>query len=247
MHLNLKQISSIALLGLITTQAAFAATYHDPDFVTWIKSNFVSTLSLGQSWEHAGEAQTINLAPDITKIYTANSPTYTLMTGDLFLGVQSSLPHNFQGQLGFDVGATSSADLSGNIWDDANPEFNNYMYQYSIRHQHIAIKGKLLHDCHWPVLPWISATVGVGFNTAYGFTNTPTIFEAVASPNFASHTTHAFTYAIGLGAQYTLNKNWQIGLGYEFADWGKSQLAAPGPSLSHLYTNSLLLNLTYLA
>lgn len=44
------------------------------------------------------------------------------------------------------------------------------------------------------------------------------------------------------------------GIGYEFADWGRSQLnRAPGQtlnsglSLSHLYTNGFLFNLTYSA
>ena len=72
--------------------------------------------------------------------------------------------------------------------------------------------------------------------------------------NFASNTTTAFTYTLGAGVQRYLNPHWQAGIGYEFADWGRSQLNRAlgqtlnsGLSLSHLYTNGFLLNLTYLA
>jgi hypothetical protein len=46
----------------------------------------------------------------------------------------------------------------------------------------------------------------------------------------------------------------KIGDGYEFADWGQSQLGrasgqtlSPGLSLNHLYTHGVLFNLTNLA
>jgi hypothetical protein len=51
-----------------------------------------------------------------------------------------------------------------------------------------------------------------------------------------------------------VNANWQIGIAYEFADWGKSELGrAAGQTLNsglkieHLYTQGVLVNLTYLA
>jgi len=71
-------------------------------------------------------------------------------------------------------------------------------------------------------------------------------------PDFASNTTTAFTYTLGVGVERHLNPHWQAGLGYEFADWGKSQLSRAsrqtlnnGLSLSHVYTNGFLFNLTY--
>jgi hypothetical protein len=45
-----------------------------------------------------------------------------------------------------------------------------------------------------------------------------------------------------------------VGAGYEFADWGKSglnraagQTLNTGLALNHLYTNGVLVNLTYVA
>jgi opacity protein-like surface antigen len=121
-------------------------------------------------------------------------------------------------------------------------------------HTHLALKGKLLADHNSMIIPWLSASIGVGFNQAHHFNNTPIISEAIASPNFSNNTMTAFTYTLGAGIQRNLNTHWQAGIGYEFSDWGKSQLGrayeqtlGSGLILNHLYTNGVLFNLTYLA
>jgi opacity protein-like surface antigen len=222
------------------------------NFADMIKSSWVATASLGFGWENAGNTQTFYLAPELEKTYTADNSTHSFPSGELFLGIQRTLHKKIQGQLGFEIARTGDANVSGNIWDDADSRFNNYTYKYAVQHTHIALKGKLLGDMGWPVQPWISAAVGVGFNRSDYFSNLPIIFEAVPAPNFNSNTTTAFTYTIGAGFEQELTKHWKAGLGYEFADWGKSQLRRAagqtlnsGLSLSHLYNSSILLNLTY--
>lgn len=217
-----------------------------------LKSSGVATLSLGPVWENTGNTQTFYLAPNIEKTYAANHASHALVDGEIFLGIQKPIREKLDGQIGLAVATTGNASLSGNIWDDAQSQFNNYTYDYQVRHTHVAIKGKLLADRGYVVTPWVSGSLGVGFNQAHDFSNTPTISEAVVMSNFASNTTTAFTYTLGVGVQRHLNQHWQAGIGYEFADWGKSQLSRAsgqtlnsGLSLSHLYTNGLLFNLTY--
>ena len=234
---------------------AYAAEVNlNTSFNSLLQSSFVTSLSIGPSWESAGQTQTINLAPDIIKTYTANKPTNSLPSGEIFLGIKNSLPKQLEGQVGLAFIATGNATLSGDIWDAAEPTFNNYTYKYKVNHTAILLKGKLLGNWNFPIIPWISASLGVGFNKAYDFNNTPTIYEAVQTPNFSSNTTTTFSYAVGIGIQRQLIPHWQIGIGYEFSDWGKSQLGSvsgensnQGPSLSHLYTNSILFNITYMA
>lgn len=216
--------------------------------------SWVGTLSLGPVWESGGKTQTFYLASEIEKTYAANSDTHTLFDGEVFLGFQKVLSQNLQGQLGLAIAATSNASLSGAIWDDADPEFANYVYEYQIQHTHIAAKAKLLADMGYWVTPWISGSLGVGFNYANSYSNTPIIFEAIPNENFKSHTETTFTYTVGAGVQKALNNHWQVGVGYEFADWGKSNLNRAagqtlnsGISLNHLYTNGVMFNLTYLA
>lgn len=255
----MSKINEKILLGLLTFTFCLPSAYAaesilNTNLVSFIKSSFVASLSVGPGWESGGQTQTLNLTPDIIKTYTANKSTNTLPVGELFLGMKHSLPKQLEGQIGLAFVAAGNATLSGDIWDDADPAFNNYTYKYKVRHMALALKGKLFGHWNLPVMPWISAALGVGFNEAYGFSNTPTIYEAIASPNFTSHTNTAFTYAVGIGVERQINPHWQIGAGYEFSDWGSSQLGSAsgesvnqGLSLSHLYTNSILFNLTYAA
>ncbi len=212
----------------------------------------VISLSGGATWAKAGDTQTFFLAPDIEKTYWAQKTSKGLATGELFLGMQKLLSSEIQAQLGLALAATANTNLQGEIWDDADPQFNNYVYQYKIQHSRIALKGKLIADKGYWAMPYLSGSVGVGFNRAHEFTNTPVIFEALPNNNFSDHTQSAFTYTIGLGLQKAIDTHWQFGLGYEFADWGKSQLNRAqeqtfntGLKLSHLYTNGVLLNVTY--
>lgn len=79
----------------------------------------------------------------------------------------------------------------------------------------------------------VGESLGVGFNRAHDFTNTPLIFEALPKT--------ALTYTLGAGVQKVLNGHGQIGLGYELAYWEESELGRAleqtmntGLTLSHL-------------
>jgi opacity protein-like surface antigen len=240
----------LALLTSVLTGSVFAGTMG----IASQSSNrrWVSTLSVGPVWEQAGKTQSFYLTPEIEKTYAAHQSTNTLADGELFVGMQQILSKSIQAQLGLALVATSDASLSGFIWDDEIAPFANHSYRYKIQHSHVAVKTKLLIDKGYWLTPWISGSLGIGFNTAHAFQNTPLIYEAVVNPNFAAHTQIAFTYRVGAGVQKALNQHWQVGVGYEFADWGQSRLGPAAEQtlnnrieLNHLYTNGILFNLTY--
>jgi opacity protein-like surface antigen len=243
---------AISFIASLITNNAFAGTMGTVEQqAAW---SWVGTLSAGPVWEDGGSTQSFYLTPEIEKTYVANRSTKGLFDGELFVGLQTNLSQILLGQLGLAVAATSNAALSGVIWDDTDPEFDNYTYSYQIQHTQIAAKGKILANMGYWFMPWVSASIGVGFNKASDFTNTPLIFEAVRNPDFSSHTQTAFSYTVGAGLQKSLNDHWQIGVGYEFADWGKSNLSSAarqtlneGLSINHLYTNGVLFNLTYIS
>lgn len=246
------KIIYITILASLATSSALAASpkiFSLPAGYSWVGS-----ISAGPTWEHAGQAQTFYLTSDTQKTYTASRPTDILPQGQVFVGIQKILRDHIIGQLGLNLVVTGSANPKGNIWDDANAAFNNYTYSYKINHRSLDLKGKLLVDNGYWFIPWFSASIGVGCNNAYSYGNSPTIFEAVANANFTSNTTTAVTYSLGIGAQRVINQNWQAGLGYEFSDWGKSQLGRAagqtmnqGLTLNHLYTNSIIFNITYVS
>ncbi len=246
MKIQLSLVNGLFGFFLVAVASKGTASTHT------LKSSWVATLSLGQAWERAGHTQAFYLDPSIKKAYVAQDASHALLDGELFLGIQQPLREKLEGQIGLAVATTGNAALSGHVWDDAEPQFNNYTYRYQVKHTHVALKGKLLADRGYVVKPWVSASVGVGFNEAHDFSNTPIIPEAVVMPNFTSNTKTAFTYTLGVGVERHLNPHWQAGVGYEFADWGRSQLSRAsgqtlnsGLSLSNLYTNGFVFNLTY--
>lgn len=216
-------------------------------------SDLVFTLSAGPSLSSTGETQTFELAPGIEKSYVPNKSTKSIATSEFFVGLQMPLHNQFDAQVGLALGVSSPMSLSGDIWDDADPAFNNYSYRYQVQHTRLALKGKLAADWGMPVLPWVSASLGLAYNRASSFSSTPTDPSAVSTPNFSNHSTWAFAYTLGFGAQHNFSEHWSAGLGYELADWGKSSLGTAegqtmgsGLEFTHLYTHSILINLTYI-
>ena len=248
MNRLLFSVVAAGLLGSTATAGTMGPVMPSRDW-TWVGS-----IAAGPVWSRGGETQTFYLAPEIEKTYVARRVTNAIALGELFVGIQKLLTSQWLGQLGLAVATTGDAKLQGVIWDDADPQFDNHNYQYKVRNTRLALKGKLLFDKGSWLMPWVSASLGTGFNRAHGFTNTPRIFEALPNPNFSNHTKTAFTYTLGAGVQKSISKRWQVGVGYEFADWGKSRLERAsgqtlnsGLGLNHLYTNGVLFNLTYIA
>lgn len=212
----------------------------------------VVTLSIGPAWYRGGETQTLEIIPDFFNTYTANKITRSLASGELFVGLQRPISTRLSGQLGIAGSIYNSAHLQGSIWEMADPNFDNFSYRYNIRQKRVALKGLLLsHAFSRAWLPYLSSSAGIGFNKADSFTIIPTLFSAVAPPAFQNNTITSFSYTFGVGLRKTLNAHWQAGIGYEFADWGKSRFnPASGQTLNtsvqlnHLYTNELQFSLS---
>lgn len=220
-------------------------------------ADFLIGLSAGPTWISGNQTQTISLQSDVVKTYTADRNNHLLPSFELFVGRQKPLAkpllsHTFMEQFGLSIVEASNADLTGDIWEDADPNFNNSYYTYKIKHMHVAAKGRLILDEGHAVEPYVSGSVGVGFNRAYQFTITPRIPTEVASPAFGANTTTTFSYTLGIGLQKRFYENLQVAIGYEFADWGKSSLSpaanqttSQNPTLNHLYAHTLQLSLLY--
>jgi len=235
---------TIVLFGFLLSSAAFAT-----------EDQYVVGLTPGWDWVSGNKTQTLNLEPDVQKTYTANNNTKSFPSLEFFLGWQKAhlLKHKLIGQIGVDIAAAGNAKLKGNIWDEADPAFNDFTYSYQVQHTQVAIKGRLIGDCGLMFEPYISGSIGVGFNRAYNFTINPLISPAVVAPLFHSNTTSSFIYTIGIGLQKSLSQHFQAAIGYEFANWGKTQLSrATGqttnqaPSVNPLYAQQIQLSLYYI-
>ena len=214
----------------------------------------VTTLSLGPAWANPGANQTFFFQSALSEAFVPKWSTAVLGDGEIFLGRQHRLAPHWQAQLGVAGAATTPISRNGDIWQDSDPNFNNFFYNYKISHAHVAVKGKLLTDVYSLLQPYVSGSLGVGFNHAYHYNSVSKLFEVLPEPSFAPQTTTALTYTLGIGLQRELNQHWSFGVGYEFSDWGKTTLAsAPeqlsngGLSLHHVYTQQLQFSLSFFA
>ena len=240
----------IVTLGTILSNTVFAGTLGIPEN----PKTLIMTLSIGPLWTNTGQTQTFFLQPDIEKTYKAFNKNTTLFGGEFFAGMQRAVYPNILAQLGLAVAAATSTRLNGEIWEDADPDANNFFYKYRVNRTRLAVKGKLVLE-QWQIFnPYLSGSLGLGFNRSHNFIIQSKLCEESPTFKFRSHSTTTLAYTLGAGLQKDLTNHWQVGVGYEFAAWGSSRLKhAPGQTLNsglrlnHLNTNQLQFSISYLA
>lgn len=216
------------------------------------------TVSVGPAWSEPGKTQNAAFLPGGNEArYVKTNGSSTIAVGELFFGYESPLVSDYRGQLGIAFLGATNVSLTGDVWTNATPSTNNFFYTYSINHLQFALKGKIISERDMKALyafhPYISGSIGVGFNQSYKFALHNRQLGQTAPQPFADNTTTAFTYTAGAGLQRRINSNWIFGIGYDFNDWGKSYLSSantqnPGVralALNHVYVNELQFGFTY--
>jgi opacity protein-like surface antigen len=241
------------IFGCLLANVALA----DSSQVSTNHDGFVIGISGEPTWTSGSRSQTLTVSIDNLKTYTTSESNNPIANIGVFLGWQNHFllnhfKHPFLTQLGLSVSQASTAKLSGNIWEDADPAFDNYQYSYKVNHTFVGITGRLVSDCDFILNPYLAASIGVGLNRAYQFTINPIISNEVPAPAFGDKTNSTLSYTLGIGLQKSFQQ-WQIAVGYEFGDWGKTSFSgAPGQATTaryrqqHLYTHSLQFSLFYL-
>ena len=217
--------------------------------------------SAGPSWANPGQDQYIYplTQPPLITRYITTSGYGALATGELFFGLQRLVTPGILGQLGLEYAGSTDAKTSGVTTVDGVP--NLYTYSYKINHGRIALKGKLIANALHPIIqPYLSAGLGASFNGSHDYIPITNPL-ALPAPWFATNSVWGFTYTLGIGLQTMVSPHWQVGAGYEFADWGQSFLGGNGftgsfsngtfgpvfksLALGHVYTNTLLFSVGY--
>ncbi len=211
----------------------------------------IVTLSGGPAWTTPGQDLYLYPVLPATQIdhYIYNSPTKTIATGEIFFGLRRIAFPGATAEAGIGLAGATDAKISGSVTVNDVPGFGEY--NYSVEHMRVDLKAKLIANCY-RLQPYISGSIGPSWNNSHDFRATSINSAVYTAPWFATRTNIAFAYTLGVGVQAVLNPHWQVGVGYEFADWGKSGLGLDnytnivGPNLVHLYTNELLFSISYL-
>lgn len=258
----------IVLLGCVLAMQVLAGEmYSDRSYDDSPGWPFVATLNIGPAWARPGEGQVLTLQPHVSKAYipfpssrtikliNTAAGTNTLFTGELFLGLYGSINSAVVGQLGVAFGGSTQVRVKGTVFEDSNLDFGNFTYTYGVRNVRAALKGKLLYDPNfYEVFPYVSGSAGIGYNHSSGFTINTRLFQEIPAPLFSDKSRSGFSYTLGAGLETVLDDNWRVALGYEFADWGVSNLGPAigqsfgnGPHINNLHTHELQIGLTYMS
>src|SRR5579862_7400442 len=92
----------------------------------------VATLSAGPVWQRSTNNQTFYLADELEKSYRYDLSSTSLAEGEFFIGLQQAILERANVQFGIMLAANSQTRESGKIWDDADPEFDNFNFKYKI-------------------------------------------------------------------------------------------------------------------
>lgn len=212
----------------------------------------VYMLSLNDSRAKVKQSSNIELSPNTTNFYYAESQKVSIFGGELFVGYEKRVNEWVAIQFGAEGALTNDARLRGIIVQNQDPD--SLYYFYKIYHGYVGAKGRLVAHKEKVLQPYISGSLGAGFNNSHGFINKSNNPAVPTTANFASNLTTAISYIVGGGVEARLDDNIKIGVGYEYSGWGKSKLGIipgqttnSGPGLANIYTNSLQISIIYKA
>ena len=204
-----------------------------------------------------GQSQTFPVTdPATTEFfqYQAYRPSQTSSLGNLFIGAQWQLTHNWFIQGGLDYTGIAAYSAKGTLTQGADAiSADVYNYSYNVLPRQLMAAGKLLYSFKQIYHPYFFAGIGSSFNKAYNFkTSVPPFLTFTRQ--YDDYWNYSFTYSLGVGMDVDVTRNMRLGLGYRFADLGAASFSyatinnvkvTGSLSQSHIYTNQLLAQLTW--
>lgn len=246
-------LMSIAMLSCHGFAANLKLAPHDRKPEEKRPSSWVATLTLADVIVKTDHEQTLTLLPPFQNHYTAEKSTHHTFSGGLFLGREQSINPDFAVQLGFGAYTNAKIKPEGVVWQFDLPEFDNLNYRYHVSSQRLLVEMKLLNASFQPFHPYITANLGASRNKAHNYLETARIPEAVPPLPFEDKSTTSFSYGLGLGLDFDYSAHVRLGLGYQFADFGRlsfnpgaAQLTQESLSLPHLHNHQIRFQLSYL-
>lgn len=212
--------------------------------------NRVAAFSIGPAWSRNGQSQTLTILPNEVNHYAAKIQNNVFPYMEAFLGREKQWSQILYTQLGLEIGGGSAARFRGTVTSETVPQFTTETYSYNVNELRVLAKGKILFDLNfYETRPFLTAGIGIGFNHSYGYAVKPT---SASTALFKSNTQTALATTLGVGFEEVINDHWHAAIGYEYANWGKSQLDAaahqittPGLVVNNVYVNTVLLSLLY--
>ncbi len=187
--------------------------------------------------------------------YSADNNTQGKLLYGAFVGAEKEFSQKFYLQLGFDFNQEQPFSAEGSFVQGADAQSaDTYHYSYRIITRQLLAEGKLLYPVKKRWYPYLLVGLGASFNNSYHYrTDVPPLLTLTRT--YSNNSTTSFSYAVGVGVDVDVISHLRLGLGYRFTDFGKASLGQgniDGTEVSgtltqsHLYTNEVLAQLTYI-
>jgi opacity protein-like surface antigen len=212
----------------------------------------VVTLSTGFARANVYSSKLINFDP-FQNAYIGTNHFDTETDSGLFVGAEMDFLQNWAWQLGLSYFQNEGFQESGNVYQFADPAFNNLTYQYQISSRRISIETKISRAFREIWHPYFSLSFGRACNKSYQYTETPvTSADVPMLVPFANNTAHTWAYSLGVGLDVNIAANWRLGAGYRFVNLGSASLGTTPlqsgtETISNdpIHTNELLAQISY--
>jgi opacity protein-like surface antigen len=244
----IKIISGLCIASFVMPAAA------DMD---WPEMRPIAVLSGGIAINSdAGESDSFKLGSSTYRYDTEHNTETRGLFGGL-LGVDMQVKRHLFWQTGVSYYQATPFEAKGHVTQGVNAQSNSsFPYTYEILTRQLLWENKLAWQWKKRYFPYVLVGIGAAFNSTRDFKVHPV---GTATPHYDEQHNNSFTYSLGAGIDYALHKHVRLGLGYRFADLGKAGLgdgtlttpfaSASAPdfaSQSHLYTQEILAQLTFL-
>lgn len=204
---------------------------------------------------NAGKSKTFPIKNHRTDEFYSYSPKHKTQSPFIyggFVGAKWRGSSGFETVMDLSYLQSSVFYVKGKLTQGADEQSEDtYSYQYGIELRQLLVEGRFGYALKW-FHPYASIALGASFNTSKHFsTSVPS--SLTFTREYSSHSTSAFSYAVGAGMDFDLFSWLQLGVAYSFNDFGKASLgfatidgnAVHGTlSQNHLYANQVLGKLT---
>jgi opacity protein-like surface antigen len=249
------------LILFLFSTSAFAANDQKYDINGFSKTGLwraVVSVGAGAALSSdVGKSKTFPIVNPVTDefyVYSANTRNQTVSVFDSFVGAEWAFHPNWSLQLGLGYNQAWNIDAKGSLLQGADSQSaDQYSYHYSVLTRQLLAESKLLYRFRERYRPYALLGLGAAFNDAsdYG-TNVPPFSSFTRQ--YQNNTQTSFSYVLGLGVDVDVTNHLRLGIGYRFADFGQVKLgkstidttSVDGTlSQTHLYTNEILAQLTF--
>lgn len=213
----------------------------------------VTTVSMGSGLVDVNQQQNIVFIAPLQNTFNSKANASPFVTG-AFLGLQTSVQHALQAQIGASYYYNTAFNVRGTIDEFGTPLYKNLGYDFKLTSQAVYAEGKLLTTWRQVVHPFITAGVGQVYNRTSHYDEYPLVDSSVVTNlAFGDNSTNGFSYFLGLGVENEVTQHVHLGFSYRWVDLNKAQLASspyqesPAPlGTNTMYANELLIQLSYL-